>query len=110
MVLSILPQDAAQLIQSGAVDVIDVRERNEWVTGHIAGARHAPLSRFRATPKAYLQSDKIVFVCAAGARSQLAAQLAIACGYKEVYNLVGGTRAWTGAGLDLLVPQEQAAG
>jgi rhodanese-related sulfurtransferase len=109
MVLTILPKDAAQLIQSGTVDVIDVRERHEWVTGHIAGSRHIPLSRFRQAPKSHLQSDAIVFVCAAGARSQLAAQLATACGCERAYNLTGGTRAWVAAGLALSVPTEQSA-
>jgi rhodanese-related sulfurtransferase len=109
MVLTILPRDAAHLLQSGTVEVIDVRERHEWVTGHIAGARHVPLSRFRQSPKAHLQGEAIIFVCAAGARSQLAAQLAAGCGCERAYNLVGGTRAWVAAGLELIVPSEQPA-
>jgi rhodanese-related sulfurtransferase len=68
-----------------------------------------PLSRFRQSPKAHLQSDTIVFVCAAGARSQLAAQLATACGCERAYNLSGGTRAWVAAGLELIIPTEQPA-
>jgi len=109
MVLTIQPKDAAQLIQSGNVEVIDVRERHEWVTGHIPGARHVPLSRFRQSPKSHLQGDSFIFVCAAGARSQLAAQLATACGCEQAYNLTGGTRAWVAAGLELVVPSEQPA-
>jgi rhodanese-related sulfurtransferase len=110
MAQSIQPKDAALLMHAGAVEVIDVREQHEWVTGHIPGARHVPLSRLRQSPKAYLQRDNLVFVCAAGSRSQLAAQLATACGFSSVYNLTGGTRAWTAAGYELALPQQQAAG
>jgi rhodanese-related sulfurtransferase len=107
---TIAPQAAAKLIESGEAIIVDVREHNEWITGHIAGAQHAPLSRLRQTPKAYLLRDKVIFVCAAGARSKLAAQLADAHGLKQVYNMSGGTQGWRAAGLQLVVPQQQAAG
>lgn len=110
MFQNINAQAAAALIESGEVLVLDVRETNEWITGHIAGAQHAPLSRLRQSPKAYVQRDRVLFVCAAGARSKMAAQLADALGFKEVYNLDGGTRAWRAAGLPLVTPQQQAAG
>jgi rhodanese-related sulfurtransferase len=74
----ITPRAAAKLVESGEALVVDVREHNEWITGHIAGAQHAPLSRLRRSAKAYLQRDKLIFVCAAGSRSKLPAQLA--CG------------------------------
>jgi rhodanese-related sulfurtransferase len=90
--------------------VLDVRDHNEWITGHIAGAQHAPLSRLRQSPKAYLPRDHLIFVCAAGARSKLAAQLETALGFKDVYNLSGGTQAWRAPGLGLVAPQQQAAG
>jgi rhodanese-related sulfurtransferase len=109
MVKPIQPKDAALLIDNGSVELVDVRELNEWITGHIPGARHVPLSRLRQSPKAYLQRDNLVFVCAAGARSQMAAQLAEALGVKEVYNLTGGTRAWTAAGYELIKPAKPAA-
>ncbi|HET8939952.1 MAG TPA: rhodanese-like domain-containing protein [Polyangiales bacterium] len=110
MFQSIPPQAAAKLIESGEALVVDVRELNEWTTGHIPSAQHAPLSRLRQSPKAYLQRDKLIFVCAAGSRSKLAAQLATALGFKEVYNLSGGTQAWRAAGLEVVLPQQQAAG
>jgi rhodanese-related sulfurtransferase len=110
MVKSVSPQQAEALIGTGTVDVIDVRDPNEWATGHIPGARHVPLARFRASPKAYLQGTPAIFVCAAGARSQLAAQLAAAHGVEPVYNLSGGTRAWAKAGLQLVTPAQQATG
>lgn len=109
MFKTITSQDAAKLIESGEVVVVDVREHNEWVTGHIPGAQHIALSRLRQAPKAYLQRDKVMFVCAAGSRSKLAAQLADAHGLKEVYNLSGGTQGWRKDGFEVAMPSQQRA-
>jgi rhodanese-related sulfurtransferase len=101
MVESITPAQAQQLIESGEVEVVDVRELHEWLTGHLAAARHVPLARFRSNPKLHLTHDGVIFVCAAGVRSNTAAQLAEAAGFRRVYNLAGGTRAWVNAGFTL---------
>jgi rhodanese-related sulfurtransferase len=102
MVLSLTPQQAQHLISQGDVDVVDVREDGEWQGGHLPGARHVPLGRLRSAPDASLRRDGVIFVCAAGARSQTAARLAEARGLKKIYNLLGGTRSWIKAGLPLV--------
>jgi rhodanese-related sulfurtransferase len=90
----------------GDVEVIDVREPHEWMVGHIAGSNLVPLARFRMNPRSVLGDRPVLFVCAAGIRSEAAARLAASSGAKTVYNLAGGTRAWTRAGLLLeLEPQ-----
>jgi rhodanese-related sulfurtransferase len=110
MVQAISPKDAAALIQRGEVEVIDVREPHEWLTGHIPGARHVPLAKFRQNPSAHLSHEHVVFVCAAGVRSQLAAQLAKSTGsLTRALNLTGGTRAWAKDGFALEVPAVRAA-
>jgi rhodanese-related sulfurtransferase len=83
--------------------VIDVREPHEWVEGHIPSARLLPLGQFRQNPKALVVDPEraVVFVCAAGVRSETAARLSLQHGFKEVFNLSGGTRAWVKAGLPL---------
>jgi rhodanese-related sulfurtransferase len=110
MFKNVTPQELAQLAHAGEALIVDVREPNEWSTGHIPGAQHAPLSKLRQSPKAYLQRDNLVFVCAAGSRSKLAAQLAAALGFKQVYNLSGGTQGWRAAGLELAFTHTQATG
>lgn len=101
VVQSVTPQQAFELISQGDVEVIDVREPHEWSTGHLGTARLVPLATFRKNPKAALSQEGVVFVCAAGVRSEAAARIAASLGFKKVYNLSGGTRAWAKAGLPL---------
>jgi rhodanese-related sulfurtransferase len=101
MVKPLSPKQAAELIAQGSVEVVDVRDVNEWADGHLPCARLVPLAQFRQNPKAELTHDGVIFVCAAGVRSETAARLAAQQGFKEVYNLTGGTRAWQRAGLPL---------
>ena len=86
----------------GDVEIVDVREPREWSGGHLPGARLVPLDQLRAAPDASLTRDGIIFVCAAGVRSQTAARLAEARGLRKVYSLTGGTRGWANAGLPLV--------
>ena len=101
MVKPISPTEAAVRIAQGDLDVVDVREPQEWAEGHLPAARLVPLGELRSDPARALPRDGVIFVCAAGVRSETAARLAAQCGFKEVYNLRGGTRAWTRAGLPL---------
>jgi rhodanese-related sulfurtransferase len=103
MVKPLSPMQASALIAQGGVEVIDVREPHEWIDGHVPTARLVPLATFRQNAKAALQHDGVIFVCAAGVRSETAARLAAQHGFKQVYNLTGGTRAWAKAGLPLEV-------
>jgi rhodanese-related sulfurtransferase/transcriptional regulator with XRE-family HTH domain len=102
-VKSIGPQELEALIAAGEVTVIDVREASEWMTGHIPAARHVPLAQVKATP-GNLPRAHVVFVCARGARSATAAEVAEADGVTDVYSLAGGTGAWIAARLPVIVP------
>ena len=101
MIHSLTPHQAQELIDRGDVEVIDVRDPGEWSGGYIAGARLVPLDTLRADPKGVLVKDGVLFVCAAGVRSQTAARIAASLGFTRVYNLGSGTRGWVKAGLPL---------
>jgi rhodanese-related sulfurtransferase len=110
MVLTITPADLAELLSKQAVDMIDVRNQDEWDTGHVEGARLVPLDTFRSDPDAVLVRGKtIVFICAKGVRSMQAAKLAERFGYENVYNLEGGTKEWARLGLPIVVDTRVAA-
>jgi rhodanese-related sulfurtransferase len=102
MVQAIDPQRARELMTHEDLDLVDVRESGEWSSGHVPGARHVPLARLRGSPKSELPRDGVIFVCAAGVRSETAARLASSLGFGRVYNLTGGTRGWVRAGFSLV--------
>lgn len=109
MVVTISPHDLQALASKGELDIVDVREPAEWVTGHVPGARLVPLAQLRADPAGALPRDNVVFVCAKGGRSSSAAQLAEQLGKRAVYNLAGGTDGWRSAGLPLVIPGQKPA-
>lgn len=101
MVATISPREAADIISRDDVDVVDVRDEQEFVTGHIPHARAVPLDQLRADPSV-LRKDSIIFVCAKGMRSLTAAKLAERLGFSRLYNVEGGTAGWAKAGLPLV--------
>jgi rhodanese-related sulfurtransferase len=102
MIQIVSPKQAESLITAGNYDVVDVREPNEWSTGHIANARLVPLGEIRARPRDVLPRDGVIFVCAKGARSLAAARVAESVGLSDLYSVEGGTHGWTSAGLPLV--------
>jgi len=103
VIKTLSPEQAQALITSGECDVVDVREPREWSKGHLPGARLVSFDRLRQSPKSALQRDNVIFVCAAGVRSQAAAKVAVESGFSNVYNLHGGTRNWVSSGYALVV-------
>jgi rhodanese-related sulfurtransferase len=92
------PERAQQLVEAGAV-VVDVRQPEEWRTGHIAGAQLIPLNGIYAFGQASrdLPRDRdLIFVCEAGQRSAVASEIALVSGFapERVHNLAGGMSAW----------------
>lgn len=83
------------------VQVVDVREPNEWTAGHIDGSVHIPLNSLLAGGSSALDAGRpTVVVCRSGARSELATLMLQARGF-DAANLVGGLEAWMLEGLPL---------
>jgi len=94
--LEVDPQRADELRGEGA-RVVDVRRDDEWAQGRIEGAEHLPLDQLAARAEE-LGEGPIVFYCAVGERSLMAAQ-ALAGADREAVSLAGGIAAWQQAGL-----------
>lgn len=98
--------EAITRAQSGELLVIDVRDHGEVnATGRAEGALHIPLMTLKmkcdpSSPErlgALTPEKPIALYCASGARSQMAAQMLTAMGYREVHN-IGGLYDWQAAG------------
>ena len=89
-------------MQKDGALVVDVRRDDEWVTGHVAGAVHIPVDNILERAEAELPKGRdLLFICAAGVRSGLAAEMASALEFDSahLYNVEEGTPAWIRAGL-----------
>lgn len=86
----------------GRVQIIDVREPEEFQAGHLPGAINIPrgLLEFRIDGHPVLgdRNCRIVMQCQSGGRSALATVAMQELGYKDVVNLAGGFAAWKAAG------------
>jgi rhodanese-related sulfurtransferase len=91
-------QEADEMMNDGAA-VIDVREPHEYTTGHVPGASLIPVNSVFARREELPKDKDVIFVCAVGQRSALAAEMAAAAGLTRLFNLEGGTDAWIKAGM-----------
>lgn len=90
----------AKLASSKDKLVIDVRTPDEYAKGHLSGATMIDFyeADFK-TKLTTLDKSKPVFVyCAAGGRSGSATDVLKSLGFKRIYDLKGGIRAWNAAG------------
>ena len=89
--------DTLETLLSDGVVLVDVREDDEYLDGHVSGAVAIPLAtvpdRFGELP-----SETTVYViCALGGRSARAAEFLRAQGIDAV-NIAGGTQGWIDSG------------
>lgn len=93
----------ARLDRGDRFHFIDVREDSEFAVDRAAGARHlgrGVLERDIETQIPDLDAE-IVLYCGGGYRSALAAESLGKMGYRNVWSMDGGIRAWREAGYPL---------
>lgn len=95
---SAAPRDLRARIESGEVQLLDVRAAAEFSAGRIPGARHAFLGKLMREAAALDPAKPVVTQCLGGGRSAIAASVLQRAGF-NVTNMQGGYQAWTDAGL-----------
>ena len=83
-----------QLMDTGRVNLIDVREPIEYDICKIKGSRLIPLSEIPNHVNEFNLTDEYIFHCHTGVRSARAVSLLRELGFKRVKNLIGGIDAW----------------
>ena len=87
--------------RSSDAAVVDVREPEEFINGHVPGAVNLPQADL-ATKLNEVPRDRPIFViCQGGFRSLRAAQFLTQCGISNVASVKGGTEAWRAGGGEL---------
>lgn len=91
----------AQIVEDRApLQIVDVRGPGEYAAGHVPGARNLPLPEVEAKFAQLDPAAPTALVCAGGYRSSTAASLLQRKGFRKLYNVIGGTSAWTRAGYE----------
>jgi glyoxylase-like metal-dependent hydrolase (beta-lactamase superfamily II)/rhodanese-related sulfurtransferase len=91
------------------VQVLDVREEDEWEAGHIPGAVHTPYHDIVAVPDGIDADRPVAVICSSGQRSAVAASLLLRHGAQEVIHVVdGGVGDWRDQGWPIERPQRAA--
>jgi rhodanese-related sulfurtransferase len=80
--------------------VVDVRQPEEFRTGHIISAKLIPLGELGRRIKELPKDKEIVCVCATGSRSLSATKMLIRAGYNAV-DMKGGMMNWSGNGFTM---------
>ncbi len=92
--------------------IIDVRESDEFASGHLPGARHVPRGYLESRIEGTVpdRSAPIVLYCASGNRSAYAARtLTEDLGYEHVQSMTGGITLWKDRGYEVEVPRALSA-
>jgi rhodanese-related sulfurtransferase len=91
-----IPTVSVREVPEDAV-VLDVREDDEWVHGHIEGATHIPMGDVPARLDQVPDGDPLYVICRSGGRSARVAAWLNANGYDAV-NVGDGMGHWEAAG------------
>lgn len=93
----------AKLDQGDSFLLVDVREDDEWKTGHAKGAIHLGKGIIERDIERTIpdKDTTLVLYCGGGYRSALAADMIQRMGYKNVISMDGGIKAWRDKGLPI---------
>ncbi|MGO9908150.1 MAG: rhodanese-like domain-containing protein [Solirubrobacteraceae bacterium] len=97
------PQQVAELLAEGEIQLIDVRQPEEREAGRIAGDRFIELAQLNALLDTIDRDRPVVFYCRSGSRSAMATDAFRGAGF-DAHNMIGGLLDWDAAGLPLDPP------
>lgn len=92
--------EARERVAGGRARLIDVREDREWEAGHAVGAEHLGRGVIERDIETRVpdKDAELILYCGGGFRSALAADNLQRMGYRRVYSMAGGWKAWQEAG------------
>lgn len=105
---SLSPKEAADALNRGELQLVDVREPAELAEARVEGATHIPLDQLAARMDQLGRKRPVAFLCRSGGRSAMATRAAANAGLDGA-NVKGGVTAWSRAGLPLITDSKRGA-
>jgi rhodanese-related sulfurtransferase len=92
----ITPLQAVQKINQGQTSIVDISTAADYSNGHLAGAKHIALTRFKDSDPEIekMKTGPVLVVCKNGQTAHQAAAKLVKLGATEVAVLKGGTTQW----------------
>jgi hydroxyacylglutathione hydrolase len=91
----------SRLAEVGDLQLVDVRRPGEYNNGHAAGAINLTLAHLDKEASQLDATRPTAVICQSGYRSSAATGILARRGFKNVFNVVGGTSAWINAGYEV---------
>lgn len=100
MIDEVTVNELSELLPAG-VTLIDVREPDEYASGHAPGAVLVPLGSVLAGEASVTAPGPVYMICRSGARSMRACETLASQGVTCI-NVAGGTMAWIASGFEVV--------
>jgi hydroxyacylglutathione hydrolase len=88
----------SRIAEGSDLQVVDVRRPGEYNNGHAPGAVNVTLAHLDEEASQLEANRPTAVICQSGYRSSAATGILARRGFKNVFNVVGGTSAWINAG------------
>jgi rhodanese-related sulfurtransferase len=74
--------------------IVDIRDDASYDEAHIPGAINIPLKELGYRVFSLDKTKDIIVYCFVGVTSEVACRILVSAGFKDVYNVTGGMKAW----------------
>jgi rhodanese-related sulfurtransferase len=102
MPMEVKPGEVYQAWQSGGF-ILDVREPEEWIAGHIPNATLIPLGQLASRVSELPRDVPVYVVCRSGNRSATGRDILIDAGFSSVTSMAGGMNDWVRNGYEITI-------
>ncbi len=93
-------EQAKEATANADVQFVDVRNPAEYANGHAVKTVNLPLNSLSKEIDRLDPAKPAYVICQSGYRSSLGTSILENAGFREIYNITGGTNAWIDGGLD----------
>lgn len=91
--------EGVNILKQGNAVLVDVRKEDEYKKSHVHGSLWIPVDEFPTRHSELPTKSRLLFICSAGIRSNLAAEYAASFGAdpKRLYSIKQGVAQWIAA-------------